>query len=173
MQIRFCFESRFENYHFHFSCLFSCLYHYLYRVVFYMGLLQLALGLSRTKSGSPKDSYSTKPRENPDSDTLLFSFICLVAEAGSRSRSILSCPRPPHLSINCSHNASHIELYTLSFSFICLVAEVGGKLSRAVYLAPPPPSNDGKSFHDHFTCFKLSEYEVASMTVIMHVKLNC
>ena len=30
-----------------------------------MGLLQFALGLSRTKGESPKDSYSTKPRENP------------------------------------------------------------------------------------------------------------
>ena len=30
-----------------------------------MGLSQFALGLSRTKGESPKDSYSTKPRENP------------------------------------------------------------------------------------------------------------
>ena len=33
---------------------------------FYMGLLQFALGLSRTKGESHKDSYSTKPRENPE-----------------------------------------------------------------------------------------------------------
>ena len=32
---------------------------------FYMGLLQFALGLSRTNGESPKDSYSTKPRESP------------------------------------------------------------------------------------------------------------
>ena len=31
-----------------------------------MGLLQFALGLSRTKGESPKDSYSPKQRQNPD-----------------------------------------------------------------------------------------------------------
>ena len=30
-----------------------------------MGLLQFALGLPNTKGESPRDSYSTKPRENP------------------------------------------------------------------------------------------------------------
>ena len=38
---------------------------YILKVVFYMGLLQFALGLSRTKGESPNDSYRTKPRENP------------------------------------------------------------------------------------------------------------
>ena len=32
---------------------------------FYMGLLQFALGLAWTKGESPKNSYNTKPRENP------------------------------------------------------------------------------------------------------------
>ena len=31
----------------------------------YVGLLQWALGLSRTKGESPKDSYNATPRENP------------------------------------------------------------------------------------------------------------
>ena len=48
----------------------------------------------------------------------------------------------------------------------------GGKLSRAVYLAPHL-SVDSKTFNDHFTYFKLSEYEVASIAVIMQVKLSC
>ena len=48
------------------------------------------------------------------------------------------------------------RLYTLSFSSVCLVAEAGGKLSRAVYLAPPPPPGycELNFFHAHFTCFK-------------------
>ena len=31
-----------------------------------MGLLQFVLGLPWTKGESPKDSYNTKPRENPE-----------------------------------------------------------------------------------------------------------
>ena len=46
--------------------LFSCLLVlFINRVVYYMGLLQFALGLSNTKGESPRDSYSTKQRENP------------------------------------------------------------------------------------------------------------
>ena len=37
----------------------------------------------------------------------------------------------------------------------------GGKLSRAVYLAPNL-SIDSYTFYDHFNSFKKSEYEVAS-----------
>ena len=65
-----------------------------------------------------------------------------------------------------------IELFTLSFGFIFLVAEAGCKLSRAVYLAPHL-SIDSLTFYDHSTCFKLSEYKVASNAVIMHVKYSC
>ena len=45
----------------------SCLNYYIHvRALFlYVGLLQWALGLSRTKGESPKDSYNAKPRENP------------------------------------------------------------------------------------------------------------
>ena len=39
---------------------------------FYMGLLHFALGLSRTKGESPKDSYSTKPRENAELSDILY-----------------------------------------------------------------------------------------------------
>ena len=61
MQIRFCFKSIFEN-----SLFLSCLNHY-FRVVFlYVGLIQWALGLSRTKGESPKDSNNATARENPD-----------------------------------------------------------------------------------------------------------
>ena len=50
----------------------------------------------------------------------------------------------------------------------------GGKLSRVVYLAPPPHLIiDSSTSYDHFTCFKLSEYEVESITVIMQVKWSC
>ena len=61
MQIWFCFESRFENSNFHFSCLLVVL---IIELCFYMGLLQFALGLSKFKGESPKDSYSAKQREN-------------------------------------------------------------------------------------------------------------
>ena len=49
---------------------------------------------------------------------------------------------------------------------------MGGKLSRAVYLAPNLSINSS-TFYDHFTSFKLSEYEVESIAVIMQVKLSC
>ena len=66
MQIRFCFESKFENSNF-ISVVFSYMYlnHYI-ELCFYMGLLRFALGLSKFKGESPKDSYSAKPRENHD-----------------------------------------------------------------------------------------------------------
>ena len=63
MQIRFCFESRFENSNFQFSCFLVVL---IIELCFYMGLLQFALGLSKFKGESPKDSNSAKPRENHD-----------------------------------------------------------------------------------------------------------
>ena len=62
MQIRFCFESRFENSNFHFSCF--LVVNLIIELCYYMGLLQFALGLSKFKGESPKDSYSAKPREN-------------------------------------------------------------------------------------------------------------
>ena len=49
VQIRFCFESKFENsYFFSFQLFICCLYHYI-ELRFCMGLLQFALGLTRTK----------------------------------------------------------------------------------------------------------------------------
>ena len=60
MQARFCYKSRFEN-----SVLINCLNYYIRVVFLYVGLLQCALGLSRTKGESPKDSYNATPRENP------------------------------------------------------------------------------------------------------------
>ena len=65
MQIRLCFESiRFEIF-LHFSCLLANFIIIYIELCFYMGLLQFAPGLSKTKDESPKDSYSAKQRENP------------------------------------------------------------------------------------------------------------
>ena len=64
MQARFCFKSRFENSVFHFIA-YQFLNYYIRVVFLYVGLLQCALGLSRTKGESPKDSYNATPRENP------------------------------------------------------------------------------------------------------------
>ena len=49
------------NSNFHFSCFLVVL---IIELCFYMGLLQFALGLSKFKGESPKDSNSAKPREN-------------------------------------------------------------------------------------------------------------
>ena len=73
MQIRFCFESRFENYLFHFIV--YQLSYYIRVMFLYVGLLQCALGLSRTKGESPKDFYNAKPRENPDVRSFVCSFV--------------------------------------------------------------------------------------------------
>ena len=59
---------------------------------------------------------------------------------------------------------------------LTFVAGVGGKLSRAVYLAPPPPPTWVLcliSFNAHSTCFKLSVHEVVSFIIITQVKLGC
>ena len=66
MQIRFCFKSIFENSVFHFNVSQLSYYIHVRAVFLYVGLLQWALGLSRTKGESPKDSYNATPRENPD-----------------------------------------------------------------------------------------------------------
>ena len=67
-------------------------------------------------------------------------------------------------------------LFSLSFGLIPLVAGVGGKLSRAVYLAPPPPphlGNESKNSSCSFHLFQISEYEVDSFITIIQVKLSC
>ena len=65
MQTRFCLNIDLRIIFFSFRLFISCLYHYI-ELDFCMGLLQFAYGLSITKGESPKDSYSTKPRKNPD-----------------------------------------------------------------------------------------------------------
>ena len=39
----------------------------------------------------------------------------------------------------CEHYFSQTEMFTSNISLVTLVRGVGGKLSRLVYLAPPPP----------------------------------
>ena len=67
MQIRFCFKYIYLRILYSISLFLGCLNYYIHvRVVFlYVGLLQWALGLSRTKGESPKDSYNATLRENP------------------------------------------------------------------------------------------------------------
>ena len=51
---------------------------------------------------------------------------------------MLSCRGGDQADINYLHNSSQIQLFSFSHWYICLVAGMGGKLSRPVYLAPPP-----------------------------------
>ena len=80
---------------------------------------------------------------------------------------IFSCKR-------CEHYFSQTEMFTCNISLVTLVRGVGGKLSRLVYLAPPPTKDLGRTVSSvNSYCTIILEYLVVRDVNIISAKLRC
>ena len=107
--------------------IFSCkrYKHYFRQTEMFTSNVQFGYPCLRGGGGKLSRLVYLAPRQEFGSNSVISSFLL------HHNLGIFSCKR-------CEHYFSQTEIFTSNISLVTLVRGLGGKLSRLVYLAPPP-----------------------------------